>query len=107
MLQNFNRLKKFRLSRTELFALLALVFLAAQSLATFHAAKYGDDPHDHNGQPCVMSIVSQQGDKFVAAGALIIAAVIITWRAAGAAAQTERARISVRAARPRGPPNQK
>lgn len=92
--------------RASLFAVLAVVLLAAQSLIVFHAAKYGDEPHDHHGQPCVVSVVSHDGDKGIAAAAMLVAAVIITWRVAGVAAQTERARIAVRAARPRGPPLQ-
>lgn len=90
--------------RMAIFAVLAMAFVTAQSFGALHAAKFGDDPHDHNGAPCIVSVYSKSGDKFLTAATVAFIAVIITWRASAAVAQTERARIGVRAARPRGPP---
>ena len=87
-----------------IFAVLAMAFVAAQSFGALHAAKFGDEPHDHNGAPCIVSVYSKSGDKFLTAEAAVFIAVIVTWRAGAAVAQTERASLAVRAARPRGPP---
>ena len=89
---------------TAIFAAVALAFVTAQSFSALHAATYGEGSHDHNGVACVVSAISKSGEKFVDAAVLAFTATIITWRAAGAVSQTERARIAVRAARPRGPP---
>lgn len=87
-----------------IFAFVALAFVAAQSFSAIHAAKYGEGSHEHSGVACVVSVISKSGEKFIGAATIAFAAVVVTWRAAGAVAQTERARIAVRAARPRGPP---
>ena len=81
------------------------VFALAQIVISVHAAKYGDGPHEHNGKACVLSLAAPGGDKAVinAAAAFIVA--VAVWRIGDAVAQTERARLVVRAARPRGPPS--
>ena len=86
-------------------ALLAAVaaLLAFQILTTTHAAKYGDGPHDHNGKACVLSLVSQGGDKVITASAIMLAVLVTIWRAGAQIVQTECAAIAIRAARPRGP----
>ncbi len=85
--------------------LAVLVFVIAQLFLVVHAAKYGDGPHDHGGQACVLSLAAPADDKFVATGTLVIAAIFMFWRVSNHIAQTERAHILVRASRPRGPPN--
>lgn len=85
-------------------AVVAVVFVAAQSFTALHTAKFGEGSHEHNGVACVVSVISKNSEKFLSVATIAFAAVIVTWRAAGAIAQTERARIAVRAARPRGPP---
>ena len=86
-------------------AAVALLFVLSQVVISAHAAKYGDSPHEHGGQTCVLSLVSPGGDKFVTSAAVALAVVFFFWRVSNHIAQTERARIAVRAARPRGPPN--
>lgn len=88
-------------------ALIAAVFalLASQALISAHAAKYGDGPHQHDGQVCVLSLAAPGGDKAIAATAFALTVILAVWRAGPFAAQTERAALKVRAARPRGPPS--
>ncbi len=104
MLQNF---LNFALENKRLAIVVAsaLVFVAAQMFAATHAAEFGEESHEHNGTVCVVSVISKGGEKFLTAATVAFVAVIITWRAGGAAAQTELSRLAVRAARPRGPPN--
>ncbi len=83
-------------------AVIAVVF--AQILIVAHAAKYGDGPHEHNGQACVLSLAAPGGDKLISTTAFVLAVVFSVWRISNIVAQTERARIVVRAAKPRGPP---
>lgn len=90
--------------RTGAFALIAMLLVAAQAVTVSHAAKYGDAPHEHHGTPCIISVVAKAGDKLLSAATIAIAAVVVTWRAAGAAVVREPAPVAIRAARPRGPP---
>jgi len=83
----------------------ALAFAFSQILIIGHAAKYGDGPHEHGGQVCVLSLAAPAADKFVAAAAFVFVGVVAVWRVANLAAQTQLARVAVRAARPRGPPS--
>ena len=85
--------------------LAAVVFVIAQLMLSAHAAKYGDGPHDHGGQACVLSLAAPSGDKFIASATIFVAAVFMLWRVSNHIAQTERAHILVRASHPRGPPN--
>lgn len=82
-----------------------VAFALSQLFAAVHASKYGDGPHEHNGKACVLSLAAPGGDKAVANTAAALIAVLAVWRISGAVAQTERARLVVRAARPRGPPS--
>ncbi|MEO1240670.1 MAG: hypothetical protein AAFX54_02070 [Pseudomonadota bacterium] len=91
--------------KTAASVLAAAVFVIAQIFIVAHAAKYGDGPHDHGGQACVLSLAAPAGDKFIASTTLFIAAVFTLWRVSNHITQTERAHILVRASRPRGPPN--
>lgn len=90
------------------FAALLIAAAAAFALSGIvleaHAAKYGDGPHEHNGKLCVLSLVAAGAHKVIETAPLVIVAVFTVWRAADQSAQTERALIAVRAARPRGPP---
>ncbi|MEO1251138.1 MAG: hypothetical protein AAFW81_02180 [Pseudomonadota bacterium] len=90
--------------RAILFVLLAGFVIAAQSVIVAHAATYGDGPHDHHGNPCVVSVLTQAGENFTAGAAVVVIAVFAAWRRAPHQSQTQRAAIAVRAANPRGPP---
>lgn len=81
-----------------------LALIVTQALTGFHDAKYGSGPHDHGDAPCVISMVGEKSQKLIPAATFIFAALIISWRIGNVEAQTERARIAIRAARPRGPP---
>jgi len=80
-------------------------FAFSQILIAGHTAKYGEGPHKHDGQVCVLSLAHHAGDKMLPAAAFVFAVFVAVWRAGGLAAQTERAAIAVRAAHPRGPPS--
>jgi hypothetical protein len=88
-------------------ALIAAVvaFALSQILVSAHAAKYGDGPHEHGGQVCVLSLAAPQVDKAVATAAVIVMLSVTVWRAADQVTQSERALLTIRAARPRGPPS--
>ncbi len=88
-------------------ALIAAVIalLASQVIISAHAAKYGDGPHEHDGQVCVLSHITHSGEKAIANAAFALIVVVAVWRAGAQVAQTERAAIAVRAAQPRGPPS--
>ncbi len=82
------------------------IFTLVQIFVSVHAAKYGDGPHDHFGQACVLSLAAPGGDKFVASAAFVFAAAALTmWRVRFAAPQTAPALVRIRASHPRGPPN--
>lgn len=83
----------------------ALAFALAQIMIVAHAAKYGDGPHEHNGQVCVLSLAAPGGDKTIAAAVFVFVGIAAVWRVADQIAQSELARIAVRAAKPRGPPS--
>ncbi len=91
-------------SRAALVAAL-FAFACSQMLIGAHAAKYGDGPHQHFGQACVLALAAPAGDKFIAAASFGFAVLVSTWGVVTGSKQMERARISVRAARPRGPPS--
>lgn len=88
-------------------ALLAAVtaFALSQILVSAHAAKYGEGPHDHGGQVCVLSLAAPHVDKAVTTAAVVILVSMTVWRAADQVTQSERALQVIRAARPRGPPS--
>lgn len=89
-----------------IFVVVAGVFVVSQAFAAMHVEAYGDETHDHNGNPCVVSMIAKAGDKAVAAAGAAIGVAFIKWRAGGVVAQTELAHIAIRAANPRGPPGQ-
>lgn len=88
-------------------ALVAAVIALAlsQILLSAHAAKYGDGPHDHNGQVCVLSLAAPGGDKLIATAAFVFAAFLAVWRIFCQSAESVCARIAVRAPQSRGPPS--
>ena len=45
-----------------------LVFFAAQVVLTSHAAAYGDAPHSHDGQQCVVTMTGSHFDDKVICG---------------------------------------
>lgn len=85
--------------------LAVLIFVVAQIFMAVHTSKYGDGPHEHGGQVCVLSLAASSGDKVIASATIFVAAIFMFWRVSNHIAQTERAHILVRASRPRGPPN--
>ena len=87
------------------FIVAAIAFAISQSLLVGHAAQYGDEHHEHGGQACVLSLAAPTAEKLLTAAAFVFVGVIIVWRFAETAEQTEPARMSVGAARPRGPPH--
>lgn len=88
-------------------ALLAAVFavLVSQILITTHAVQYGDEPHEHDGQVCVLSIAASDSGKLLFSVGVVLFVALRVWRASSQITQTERALIAIRAARPRGPPS--
>lgn len=82
-------------------------FAFSQILISVHAAQFGDGPHDHGGQACVLSLAAPGGDKAIAAAAAILAVFAGIWFAGLGPSQTERAAIAIRSARPRGPPSRR
>lgn len=88
-------------------ALIAAVaaFALSQILVSAHVAKYGDGPHEHGGQVCVLSLAAPQVDKAVASTAVVVVLSIAVWRTADQLTQSERALLVIRAAQPRGPPS--
>lgn len=104
------RLNNFRRVRLEtrigafLVAVVSL-FAVSQILTTAHAAKFGDGPHEHGGQVCVLSLVAPNLDKAFAAAAVLFVVANSVWRAADQLTQSERALLVIRAAQPRGPPS--
>lgn len=87
-----------------IFFVAALAFIGAQALLIGHASTHGEGPHDHGGQPCIVALAGVAGDIAVASAAVALVASFAVWRISHIVAQTERARIAVRAAAPRGPP---
>ncbi len=93
-------------SRLAAFLIAAVtVFALSQIIASAHAAHFGDEPHEHNGQVCVLSLVAPGSDKLTASGVFALTVSFAIWAVSANSAQSERARLVVRAARPRGPPN--
>jgi len=41
--------------------LFAVLFLAAQSFSLAHATVHGDDPHDHEGVACAVTLLAEDG----------------------------------------------
>jgi len=103
MQTGFLKLCRSRAGAAIIAAVIAL--LASQVIISAHAAKYGDGPHKHDGQVCVLSLAAHGGEKAIANAAFALVVIVAVWRAGAQAAQTERAAIAVRAARPRGPPS--
>ena len=89
-----------------IFAMFALAFVAAQTIVTLHASEFGDERHDHDGAPCVVSTLSKGGEKLLAPVLVSFAAVIVTWRIDADVVRTDDTPVALRAAHPRGPPNQ-
>ena len=103
MKAGFLRICRSRAGAALVAAVIAL--LASQILVSAHAAKYGDGPHKHDGQVCVLSLAAHGGEKAIANAAFALVVIVAVWRAGAQVAQTERAVIAIRAARPRGPPS--
>ncbi len=82
----------------------AVIVVFLQILIVSHAARYGDGTHEHDGKICVLSLAVSADHKFIATASFALIAIVAMRRLSGVVAQTERARLAVRAARPRGPP---
>ncbi len=104
VLDNKKNIWKSRSNAALIAAVIAFAF--SQVLIVAHTAKYGDGPHDHHGQACVLSLAAPGGDKIIAAASFVFAAIASIWRISHQAEQTAPARVAIRAARPRGPPSQ-
>lgn len=93
-------------SRTGAALIAAVIALfAAQILVAAHTAKYGDDPHEHDGQVCAFFLAAHGGEKAIHSAAFVLAGIVAIWRAGAQVVQTERAAVAVRSAKSRGPPN--
>ena len=86
------------------FLVAASLFVVAQILAVSHAAKYGDGPHDHGGQPCVIALAAPGAEKAVSTAAIVFAAAVLGWRIALFTPVVSALPAPVHSARPRGPP---
>lgn len=84
-------------------AAIAVVF--SQIVIVAHVAKYGEGPHQHNGQICVLSLAAPGGHKLIETASFSLVVVLAVWRIALSFAQTKSAPVLVRAAKPRGPPS--
>ena len=98
-------LTKFGIWRAVTFVIATVAFVIAQLSISAHAAKYGDGPHEHGGQVCVLSLAAPATDKFIDNASILVVGSLFVWSISNLVAQTERAHILVRASRPRGPPN--
>lgn len=59
-----------RLYRLAIFALLS-VFFAVQSVSVAHAASFGDDIHEHDGQICVLAAVTAHSVVVIAPAPMV------------------------------------
>lgn len=87
--------------------LLAALFFTVQSASIAHAASYGEAQHEHDGQVCVIGIVSGQDDVVVIPDVPQEPNVFISATASDYSARPYMAPIAqhaVRAPPPRGPP---
>jgi hypothetical protein len=84
-------------------AIVAFVF--SQIVIAAHTAKYGDGPHEHAGQVCLLSIAAPGGVKAISNTAITFAVFVAVWLITFQTEQTDRARLIVRASQPRGPPS--
>lgn len=100
-----NALLNWRSKIGAAFIAAVVAFAASQILVSAHAAKYGDGPHDHGGQVCVLSLAAPHVDKAVSTTAVLVVLSVVLWRAADQVTQTEHALLVIRAAQPRGPPS--
>ena len=80
----------------------AALFLT-QILSSSHAAKYGDGPHEHAGQICVLSLANPSGDIFT--GAATVAVVVVVGFLSAEIRTPRRIRVAAvqQFAAPRGP----
>ncbi|MEM8770766.1 MAG: hypothetical protein AAGD92_03850 [Pseudomonadota bacterium] len=94
------------LTRTRLALLAAAAaFFSLQVITAAHAAEYGDEPHEHAGQACILSFASIGDDKWAPASAFLFVGLLIIWRRSESFARSEIAHAPIRAAAPRGPPS--
>lgn len=101
-----NRSTFWKTRWTALLIAVVAAFVFSQFLTSVHASKYGDGPHKHDGQVCVLSFVTHSADKVIPTSAFVFVMALTIWRAADQITQTEHALVAIRAARPRGPPAQ-
>jgi hypothetical protein len=88
------------------FIIAVVAFVLAQVFASIHAVKYGDSPHEHFGQACVLSLGAPGGDKFVASAEFVFAAAVLTlWRVCYATPRLAPVLVHNHFAHPRGPPS--
>ncbi len=88
------------------FIVAVAAFVLAQIFASYHSTKYGDSPHEHFGQACVLSLAASGSDKLVAsAGFVFVAAALTLWRVCFATPRRAPALVRIRSAHSRDPPN--
>lgn len=87
--------------------LLAALFFAVQSASIAHAASYGDAPHEHDSQICIIGVTADKDDVVVIPDLPQEPNVLITTTVADYTARpymAPNAQNAVRAPPPRGPP---
>ncbi len=97
-------------SRTKLGAIMIIAvaaFSLAQIFGSIHDAKFGDAPHDHLGQACVLSLAASGGDELLPISAFVVVAMaLMMWRMAFASPQAALTIARIHALRSRAPPSQ-
>lgn len=83
----------------------ALVFLLAQAFSAVHLAKYGADPHEHFGQPCVIALTSDQGQKLIPTASIAAIAIVFAWITVAHVNAPAPLAARVTVTRSRGPPS--
>jgi len=99
------RIKKWNSRLAAILIAAVGAFFVSQILIVSHAAKYGEETHKHDGQVCVLSLAAHSVQKAVTSATFVLIVSAAVWVMAATAVETEKARVVVRAARPRGPPH--
>ena len=80
-------------------------FVLVQFVTVYHATEFGDHEHEHDGEVCALSLVAKVADDALGVDNVAIATAFVTFGVLALRSQSERARVIVRAARPRAPPH--
>lgn len=82
-----------------------LAFVSSQLLVAGHQAQYGDEPHEHLGQTCVLSLAAPGGDKVVGASTFALTVLFAAWLIAPVLQQKAIVVVKRYSSGPRGPPS--